>query len=79
MKNIEDRFKSDIDIYINGNFKLKIKLMKSEKLNNIRNIINDIITNNGVFLCQDGKDGNKINIKISNNNINNTNNLSNHQ
>lgn len=79
MKNIEDRFKSDIDKYINGNFKLKIKLMKSEKLNNIRNIINDIFTNNGVFLCQDGKDGNKINIKISNNNINNTNNLSNHQ
>lgn len=95
MKNIEDRFKSDIDIYLNDSFKLKIKLMKFEKLNNIRNIINDTITKNGVFLYKDGieilkedeseyslediLDGNKMNIKISNNYINNRNNLSNQQ
>ena len=67
--------------------------MKLEKLNNIRNAINDTITNNGVFLYKDGSeilrddeseysledilDGNKINIKIFNNDINNRNNLSN--
>lgn len=85
LKNIEETLKSDIDIYVNGNFKLKARLMKSEKLDIIRNSISHIITNNGCFLSKEKAeiikddesdyileeilDGNILYIKISNNNI----------
>lgn len=80
LKNIEENLKSDIDIYVNEKFKVKKRLIKSEKLNVIRNIISNIITENGFFLSKDKNeiikgdereflleeilDKNKINIKI---------------
>ena len=83
MKNIETKKKSKYELFINGNYgnyKLNALQVKLEKLNNIRNLINDIITEEGIFLTKDGIeilkndennftleeiiDGNRINIKV---------------
>ncbi len=45
---------TNFDIYINGKFKMKKGLNKAQTLNDTRAIINDIITEKGLFLSQDG-------------------------
>lgn len=92
MKNVETKKKSKYELFINGvygNYKLNALQVKLEKLNNIRNLIYDIITEEGNFLTKDGidiskndennfileeiLDGNRINIRVPEE-INETNN-----
>lgn len=78
-KNNENVNKTSFDIFINGNFKISKELEKSERLSNIRNLLNDIITEEAIFLSQNGEilkedeneftlndiiEGKKINIKL---------------
>ena len=83
MKYIEKKKENKVDLYVNGNYgnyKFKVDRVKFVKLNDIREIINDIITEEGLFLTKDGEeiskedesqyileeiiDGNKVNIRV---------------
>ena len=53
MKFIEDKNTISIDIYINDEFMEKRKLLKTEKLINIRNSLNDLISKDAIFLSKE--------------------------
>ena len=53
MKLIEDKNTISIDIYINDEFMEKRKLLKTEKLINIRNSLNDLISKDAIFLSKE--------------------------
>jgi GTP-binding protein EngB required for normal cell division len=92
IKNNKNTNKSSFNIYINGNYKLTKELEKSSKLSQIRNLLNEIITEKGIFLSQDGEilkedekhfslddiiEGNKIYIKLPSRKLTNNNNSQN--